>query len=58
MIRSYALTFAAVMLRIWMPLSDLVGIPFESAYPIAVWLAWVPNLLVAEVWLVPRTPQK
>jgi hypothetical protein len=54
MIRSYALTLGAVMLRIWMPLSVMAGIPFEVAYPVVAWLAWVPNLLVAEVWLVPR----
>lgn len=54
MIRSYALTLGAVMLRIWMPLGVIAGIPFEVAYPVVAWLAWVPNLLVAEVWLVRR----
>ena len=54
MVRSYALTLGAVMLRIWMPLSVMAGIPFEVAYPVVAWLAWVPNLLVAEVWIVRR----
>ncbi len=51
MIRSYALTLAAVTLRIYLPLSMIGGIPFAIAYPAIAWLCWVPNLLVAE-WLV------
>lgn len=49
MIRSYALCFAAVTLRLWLPLF-IAGfhIPFMVAYPIISWLCWVPNLLVAE----------
>jgi uncharacterized membrane protein len=49
MIRSYALTFAAVTLRIWLPLSMVFGIDFMIAYPIISWLCWVPNLIVAEL---------
>jgi hypothetical protein len=49
MIRSYALTFAAVALRIYLPLSAAVGISFGEAYPAIAWLCWVPNLIVAEV---------
>lgn len=48
MIRNFALTFAAVTLRLWLPGSALAGIPFERAYPAIAWLCWVPNLLVAE----------
>ncbi len=48
MIRNFALTFAAVMLRLWVPASVLAGIPLESAYPVIAWLCWVPNLFVAE----------
>jgi uncharacterized membrane protein len=55
MIRSYALTFAAVMLRIYLPLSQVYGIPFEPAYQTIAWLCWVPNLIVAE-WLILRQP--
>jgi len=51
MIRSYALTFAAVTLRIYLPLSQMAGIPFPEAYQTVAWLCWVPNLVVAE-WLV------
>src|SRR2546427_9149512 len=53
MIRSYALTFAAVTLRIYLPLSQVVGIPFEPAYQTISWLCWVPNLIIAE-WLMLR----
>jgi hypothetical protein len=52
MIRSYALCLAAVMLRIYMPLSAVAGIPFEDAYPAVAWLCWVPNLIVAEWFFV------
>lgn len=54
MIRSYALTFAAVTLRIWLPLfQNGFGMEFISAYVIIAWLCWVPNLLWAE-WYVRR----
>ena len=55
MTRSYALTFAAVTLRIYLPVSLAVGVPFEPAYQTIVWLCWVPNLVIAE-WLILRLP--
>jgi len=54
MTRSYALTFAAVTLRIYLPLSFAVGLPFEPAYQAISWLCWVPNLIVAEWFILPR----
>lgn len=48
MTRNFALTLAAVSLRLYMPLSMVAGVPFGIAYPIIAWLCWVPNLLVAE----------
>ena len=53
MIRNYSLTFAAVTLRIWLPLFIvLFGIEhFELSYAIIAWLAWVPNLIVAELFI-------
>jgi hypothetical protein len=51
MTRNFALTFAAVTLRIWVPASFVSGIPLAVAYPIIAWLCWVPNLLVAELIL-------
>jgi Predicted membrane protein (DUF2306) len=50
MVRNFALTFAAVTLRMYLPLSAVAGIDFDVAYPAIAWLCWVPNLLVAE-WL-------
>ena len=54
MIRNYALTFAGVMLRVWVPLSVGMGADFTTAYIIIGWACWVPNLLVAE-WIIHRT---
>jgi uncharacterized membrane protein len=51
MIRSFALTFAAVTLRLYIPLLSALGTPFEEVYQTVAWLCWVPNLLVAEVLL-------
>jgi uncharacterized membrane protein len=51
MIRSYALTLAAVTLRLYLPLAGLLGIPFALAYPAIAWLCWIPNLLVAQ-WMI------
>jgi len=49
MIRSYALCWAAVTLRLWLPLLQFgFGMEFITAYTIIAWLCWVPNLIVAE----------
>lgn len=62
MIRNFALTYAAVMLRIWLPVLLVVQIPFGSfdfdsafanAYAAVPFLCWLPNLVVAE-WLIRR----
>ena len=47
MIFSYAATFAAVTLRIWLPLLTGIMGDFISAYRIVAWLCWVPNIMVA-----------
>ncbi len=48
MLRSYALTFSAVTLRIFLaPLAILLG-DFEAAFRVVAWLCWIPNLLVME----------
>lgn len=57
MIRSYALTLAAVTLRLWLPLSQVAGIAFLTAYVAIAWLCWVPNLLLAE-WFLRRRPRR
>jgi len=48
MTRNYSLTLAAVTLRIYVPVSVVLGVPFEIAYPAIAWIAWVPNLVAAE----------
>jgi uncharacterized membrane protein len=48
MTRSYALTFAAVTLRLYIPTFAAFKVDFLTAYIIISWLCWVPNLLVAE----------
>ncbi len=53
MIRNYALTLAAVTLRIYLPISQIAGIEFIPAYQAISWLCWVPNLIVAE-WVFVR----
>lgn len=64
MLRGYALTFAAVTLRLWLGLLVGVQMPFAgpgadadalfaNAYAAVPFLCWLPNLVVAE-WLVRR----
>jgi hypothetical protein len=55
MVRNFALTFAAVTLRLWIPASVVAGLPFATAYAAIAWLCWVPNLLFAEVALLRGT---
>ncbi|MDI1462730.1 DUF2306 domain-containing protein [Catellatospora sp. KI3] len=60
MVRTFAVTYAAVMLRLWLPvlivaqiaLTGVDGqVAFDRAYLVVPFLAWVPNLIVAEWWL-------
>lgn len=51
MLRSAAMTFAAVTLRICLGLSKVAGLPIDLVYPAIAWLCWVPNLLVVEWYL-------
>jgi len=48
---SYAACFAAVTLRVWLPLLSMAFGDFFVAYRMVAWLCWVPNLFVA-YWLV------
>jgi uncharacterized membrane protein len=50
MVRNFALTFAAVTLRIYLPASAVAGIDFERAYAAIAWLCWIPNLVFAWLW--------
>lgn len=53
MTRNFALTLAAVTLRLYLPASIVGGMSLDLAYPIVAWLCWMPNLLMAE-WLLSR----
>ena len=47
MIFSFSACFAAVTLRIWLPiLTSIIG-EFNIAYRIVSWLCWVPNIIIA-----------
>ncbi len=48
MVRNFALTLAAVTIRLYLPIGSVLGVPFEITYPVATWLCWVPNLIAAE----------
>jgi hypothetical protein len=46
MIISYSLTYAAVTLRIWLPILLMIfSGDFNTAYRIVAWLSWVPNFI-------------
>ncbi|WP_164779682.1 DUF2306 domain-containing protein [Paenibacillus kobensis] len=50
MLRNYALTCAAIMLRIYVPIAAAFGVSdTNDSFTVIAWLCWVPNLLVAEM---------
>lgn len=52
MIRSYALAFSAVTLRLYLPFFDhVLGMSFNESYTIIAWLCWVPNLFLAQYFI-------
>ncbi len=59
MVRSFALTFAAVTLRAYVGIATVLtetgawSVPFGTSYAAIAWIAWVPNLAVAW-WLTRR----
>ena len=51
-IRSFALTLAAVTLRLYLPFFMIFGeMTYAQASVWVAWLCWVPNLALAEWWL-------
>lgn len=46
MMYSYAGTFGAVTLRLWLPILIAIFGNFVLAYQVVAWLSWLPNLLV------------
>ena len=71
MTRSFALTFAAVTLRLWLGTLIATQLPFlqtryagdfdalfVEVYRVVMWLCWVPNLIIAEMIIQHRrSPQ-
>src|SRR6185295_9720833 len=57
MVRSFALTLAAVTLRIYMPAASMLHLDDMESYRAIAWLAWVPNLIAAELLLWVRSPR-
>ncbi len=61
-IRLFALTYAAVTLRLWLIILILLqpgtapDTAFDRAYLLVPFLCWVPNLLIAEYFHIRRTP--
>ena len=51
---NFALTLAAVTIRLYLPIGGLLGISFPVWYPAVTWLCWVPNLLGAKALLAKR----
>ncbi|MFV2001797.1 MAG: DUF2306 domain-containing protein, partial [Paracoccaceae bacterium] len=52
MLRSYALTFAAVTLRLELPLFFVLGaMDYAQASNYVAWLGWLPNLVIAEFYI-------
>lgn len=47
MIYSYACCFAAVTLRLWMPLLVALFGNFKTAYVVVAWWCWLPNVAIA-----------
>jgi len=52
MVRNFALTFAAVTLRLQLPFLS-IGFGDEIGYMIVAWSSWIPNLLLIE-WFLNR----
>ena len=46
MMYSYAGTFGAVTLRLWLPILIYFFESFLIAYQIVAWLSWIPNLII------------
>jgi uncharacterized membrane protein len=58
MVRSYAVTFAAVTLRLWIPFfQGILHMDFITSYKIIAWLCWVPNLLIGD-WIARRLAKR
>lgn len=57
MIRSFSLSFFFVTFSFWVPGLASTSLPHAISYPLAVFLSWSLNLLVAELWIRRTRPQ-
>jgi hypothetical protein len=55
--RSYALTLSALTFRLYVFLfpHHIMDFSAKEMYALIAWLSWVPNLIIAEIWLKLRT---
>lgn len=52
MIRNYSLTFAAVILRLWIVLGAIIlHLPYKDVYSTSAWISWILPLVIAE-WFI------
>lgn len=51
MLRTAALCFAAVTLRLIMPFLMIGGMSVAETYSITAWASWIPNLIAVEWWI-------
>ena len=51
MIRSFSLSLFFVTFSFWVPGLTGTDLPYEIAYPLAVFLSWFLNLVFAEIWI-------
>jgi uncharacterized membrane protein len=51
MLRSYAMTAAAITLRLMIPASAWAGLDFVASYQVIAWLSWTTNLALAEFYI-------
>lgn len=58
MMRSFAMTFAAVTLRLYLPIAPMLGYDFMVGYRLTAWVSWIPNLILVELYLRRRMARR
>lgn len=56
MLRSYAMTAAAITLRLMLPAAGMLGFGFYEAYSVIAWISWITNLLLVEFIIRRKAP--
>jgi uncharacterized membrane protein len=57
MIRSFSLSLFSVTFSLWVPGLASTSLPAVVGYPLAVFLSWSLNLLIAELWIRHTRPK-